>query len=264
MSKQPYAVLIVHGISANDPTAGPRRLMRNVRRLLHGVDGFDDSVEVYTELVQWWKPVQVLQDKVYNSCEKHLGYPKLRKLFTGLLGDAVAYQPGPPSMANDPSLYQVVSDEVTTGLLSLRDRAGDAAPLMIIAHSLGTVIASNYIWDVMNYRFPPVLNGASDLAYLKTLKTFITMGSPLATWSVRYAGGGSPVEVPSWVNLYNHYDVISSLLGPINEAYRQRVLDIHAEIGGLWAWTPATHCGYWGSRHVAQVIADEILDDMEF
>ena len=108
-----------------------------------------------------------------------------------MLGDGVAYQPVPGNA--DP--YDQIHQLVANVLGELDAAAGPDAPLSIIAHSLGAVIASNFVWDAQHGTLPTPT--ASPLGRCETLTNFYTMGSPLAIWGLRYPDFGDPIAVPS-------------------------------------------------------------------
>jgi hypothetical protein len=72
-------------------------------------------------------------------------WPTLRWAVTYFLGDVIAYQIAEGSDAN----YDAIHDRLDEALATLAERAPDA-PLCVIAHSLGTVIASDYFYDLQN------------------------------------------------------------------------------------------------------------------
>jgi hypothetical protein len=120
---------------------------------------------------------------------------------------------------------------VAASLNTLAAAAGPTAPLCLIAHSLGTVIASNYIYDLEKHARKKLIcrrvrNEMDDtpLERGETLASLYTFGSPIALWSLRYPDFGRPIDVPSpklaghhpavpavaeWINFYDEDDVIS-------------------------------------------------------
>jgi len=134
-------------------------------------------------------------------------YPTLRWLVTHYLGDAITYEARP----SDRELYDRVHQIVAAALHELAEEAGENAPLCIIAHSLGSVVISNFMWDLQvaagvhprRAGHEPVAEhvaaelGDTPLERGETLAWLYTLGSPLALWSQRYDEFGEPVAVPS-------------------------------------------------------------------
>jgi hypothetical protein len=211
-----------------------------------------------------------------------LNYPTLRWLIVHFIGDAVSYQ----TTNDDRELYDRVHGRFADTLhdLAVDPECGDDAPLCVISHSLGTVVASNYFYDIQNGG--PDLKlvgnaikariGESPLTRGETLAFFFTLGSPLALWASRFGGFGTPITVPApqlhnhhkgltgkWVNVVSRDDVIAYPLRPLGAQYRARV---HEEkimrVGPRWlSWTPLVHPTYWNDPKVIDtVIAPPLID----
>ena len=159
--------------------------------------------------------------------------------------------------------------------------AGKAAPLCVIAHSLGTIISSNYFYDLSKSRRPGMVSGLvrnvkknTPLENGETLTLFYTLGSPIAIWSLRHVDSGTPIRVPArnlgkhhdelrgeWINFYDHDDVIGYPLRPLNDAYKQSVTkDVPINAGGfLLSWNPLSHTSYWTDDDVTKPIARTLV-----
>ena len=95
----------------------------------------------------------------------------------------------------------VIHGVMAQALHRLALQAGSSAPLSVIAHSLGTVIASNYLYDLSR----PQLVSDEVKAHMddvplergETLVHFFTLGSPLAVWALHHDDFGRPLTVPS-------------------------------------------------------------------
>ena len=205
-------------------------------------------------------------------------YKSLRRFLIDFAADAIAYQPAP----SDRTTYDAVHREVAGRLARLAERAGPRAPLCVIAHSLGTVIASNYLYDLMkrehSFMCPSVraiLNGTA-LERGETFALFVTMGSPIALWSLRFPRFGEPVRLPTaeltrhhpsveatWINVYDPDDVIGYPLRALNSSYLAAVTeDRPVDVGSIFTrWNPLSHVGYWNNGKVADGIA-ESLDEV--
>ncbi len=119
-------------------------------------------------------------------------WPTLRWAVSNFVGDIVAYQVTPNSRV----VYDAVHDRVDQGLRRLAEKAPDA-PLCVIAHSLGSVIASDHFYDLHKGR---VLEpAATPLERGETLTFLYTLGSPIALWMERYGDFSEPVQHPGQV-----------------------------------------------------------------
>jgi hypothetical protein len=268
------AVAIVHGIGRPEPEFADGIMARLAERF-RAATGADGLVLKPV----FWAPV--LQD-AENELWKRLGrggpmdFVKLRRFMVDFAADAIAYQPQP----GEKDIYEAVHKVVAGALRALAGEAGADAPLCFIAHSLGSVIASNYIYDLQTHpkrKIIPVsvrkAMGDSPLERGETLAGFYTLGSPIALWSLRYADFGRPVQVPSpslnklypkaggeWVNFYDQDDVIGYPLKSVNKAYGAAVKEDRAvNVGGLLSsWNPTSHTEYWADRDVIHPIADSL------
>ena len=149
----------------------------------------------------------------------------------------------------------------------LAERAGSGAPLCVLAHSLGSVIASDHLWDLQRERHGASATGrevgATPLERGQTLAGFYTFGSPIALWSLRHRDFGRPIRVPhgEWLNFFDRDDVIASPLKPLNDAYAHAVTeDVEVKVGGALAgWNPLAHTRYWNDRALMRRIATSLV-----
>jgi hypothetical protein len=119
---------------------------------------------------------------------------------------------------------------------------------IIIAHSLGSVIAFDYVMGFREHRLPAGV----------TLHNFVTMGSPIPVFVSAMGHPDSDLTLPpavhQWTNLRSRYDGIAR---PIKPFFRQMPID--EQIVGTGFWPLSAHSGYWRSRQVADLIADSAL-----
>jgi hypothetical protein len=275
----PLAVAFIHGIGRTAPgySARMRRaLTRRFARLI-GAEGAERAL-VFEE-INWTAALEKREDLLWRRLEPEapMRYTGLRQFMIDFAGDAIAYQPAP----SDRTAYDAVHREVAARLTRLAMRAGPRAPLCVVAHSLGTVIASNYFYDLlkrensfMNASVRATLNG-TPLERGDTLSLLVTMGSPIALWSLRFPRYGEPLRFPKtallrhhpslepvWINLYDPDDVIGYPLRPLNAAYHAAVTeDRPVDVGSIFTrWNPLSHMGYWDDGRVAAGIAEALAE----
>jgi hypothetical protein len=252
-----------------------RRLQERVARRL-GPDP-PGAPRVFFKPVHWAKVLQAKEDElsIRLSLGGELGWKRLRGFMVNFAADAIAYQPIPRGR----DAYDEVHALFAGRLRELAEQAGPRAPLCVISHSLGTVIASNFFYDLQTHSGQKPLiaqkvlerMSPSPLANGETLALFYTLGSPLALWSMRYARFGTPLRVPSpklpehypqlsgeWVNFYDRADVIGYPLRELNEEYHAAVSSDRAvRVGSLLRfWNPLSHMEYFEDGDVLEPIAD--------
>lgn len=315
MTHQRLAVTFIHGVEISDPqfaSTATRKLRRAFAR--HAQVDADQALVI--EPTYWAPELQTIQDELFRRCfgtsregfftrltewvtainagsatrlllltatgvlrrvpgVGELHYPTLRWLVTQFLGDAVAYQITP----SDRELYDRIHARVAEAVQRLAEQAGATAPLCVIAHSLGTVIASNYFYDLeVQYQgqrrklVSPAVSKriSSPLERGETLAFMYTLGSPIALWTQRFPNFGVPLTVPApalprhhktlageWVNFYSRDDLIAYPLRTLSPAYRKQVTEDRPVLVGPW-WasrTPLSHLSYWNDEAVIDPIA---------
>jgi hypothetical protein len=277
------AVAVVHGIGMQKPDFAAKFQEKLTRQFAQELkrEVQDPTSEILIKPVHWAPALQDLEDELWKRLKQSsdLHHIKLRKFLVDFAADAFAYQP----ILKDRTIYDSIHTIFAEVLRSLAAEAGGKAPLCVVAHSLGTVIASNYFYDLQKGTdrvWEPVGNQIGDTPPFDRLRTplecgetfshFYTLGSPIAIWSLRYADFGVPITVPSpklsehhprlegeWVNFYDEDDVCGFPLKTLNRQYEERVkADMRVNVGGLLTrWNPASHLGYWEDDDVVRPIA---------
>jgi hypothetical protein len=134
------------------------------------------------------------------------------------MGDVVAYSklPYPPDKYGE---IQARFAQSITRLSQAVQRAGSSwAHVTVIAHSLGTVIASDGVYTLQRAGTFP--------ANLRFTNLF-TLGSPIALFGLRYGleRFTKPLRPAVWVNFSYPQDIIGSHLKPLNDAYAEAITD---------------------------------------
>ena len=279
----PVAVLFIHGIGRTEPgySEPMRRTVAgevdDLTRQAASERGPLPGPSVVFEEVNWSAALQNREDRLYERLDQAgpLRWGRLRHFMVDFAADAIAYQPAP----SDRSAYDAVHLEVARALARLAERAGPRAPLAVVAHSLGTVIASNYLYDLAKPRdsfLAPEVRAAIGPAPLErgeTLSLLVTLGSPIALWSLRYPRFGTPIAFPPrrlarhhpglaarWINVYDPDDVIGYPLRELNPRYRSVVTEDRPVSTGSWltGGTPLSHVAYWNDSALAVAIARDL------
>ncbi len=205
-------------------------------------------------------------------------FPTLRWLIVHYLGDAISYQSGG---GGDRNHYARVQAVLAHALHQLAVEAGRDAPLCVLGHSLGSVVASDFLADLQSagdgtHDLPLVVT--EELAHTamergETLGWFYTLGSPLALWAQRHVDFGDPLTVPhpafgllhpeqrgEWVNVWDPDDVIASPLRGLSDRWAAAVReDREVSVGPWWlGWTPLAHPYYWNDHRVVTPIATQL------
>jgi hypothetical protein len=132
----------------------------------------------------------------------------------------------------------------------------DANQAIIVAHSLGSVIAFDYI---MGFRKQYSLqNLKKDI----TIKSFITLGSPIPLFTSAMGHPDSDMKLPSqvekWVNILSPRDGVARYMKPFF-----RNIPIHEYEVSTGLFPIQAHTGYWKDDLTAEIIALEILSALK-
>lgn len=268
MSQQ-LAVIVIHGLGAQEQNFADHFIDRLKKRYTAVTGESDPGRHLVFKPIYWAKLLEDKEDELQRKLfQPHaVRYKWLRQIVIHYLADAVAYQP----LENHNQIYNEINGTISRALQSLSAEIGGEAPLCVISHSLGTVIASNFFYDLQYSSTsackpePSSSSMASPLERGETLSLFYSCGTTLPLWSLRYSGFDRPIHVPTeqmrnnapnvtgeWINFYDKDDILGYPLRPIHEAYANAVReDIKVSVGNwLTGWNPFSHNGYFDSGKV--------------
>jgi hypothetical protein len=227
------AVAVVHGVGKQDPAFAKAMIAELAARFARErIAGRSPPADDLVATPVYWAPV--LQDREVALWQRLGGgreadFASLRRFLADFAADGIAYQPLP----QERNAYDAIHAVFAEALGALARAAGTRAPLVVIAHSLGSVIASNYIYDLQDPGgkglIPPSVRA-------KMGNTALERGF----WSLRYHDFGKPIAVPApglsghhprlaalgeWLNFYDEDDVLAYPLRVLNPAYEAVVTD---------------------------------------
>jgi hypothetical protein len=264
MTKE-LAIVVVHGMGAQEVGfAGPMIAEINDRVAAAG----KDPEVIAWQSIYWQDILHARQERYLKEAKRknELDAIRLRRFVVNALGDAGAYQ----DVTSGHHTYQRIHQRVAEGVRELgqREIQPDSTPLIVLAHSLGGHIMSNYVWDQQKH--PGA--GLSPFEQMKTLSGMITFGCniPLFTFAFDEV---QPIEFPppslpphlhqkaKWLNFFDPDDVLGYPLKCINEAYAKVVSkDIAVNVGGiLTSWNPGSHSGYWTDDDFTRLVTRYLL-----
>ena len=279
---QKIALLLIHGIGKQDENYAheiiyelKKHFSGNLKKL--GVK--NPAAELVIEDVYWAPVIQKSEDKLWRLLKKGgtMNFVNLRRLMIDFAGDSLAYQKN----NDDRKIYDGVHRIIAQSIDKLSFIAGENAPLSVMAHGIGSVMMSNYFWDLQNDENDENLISDDVRKYIdtspiqrgETFCKFFSLGSPLSLWSLRHKEFGKPISVPSpmfgkhypdvrgeWVNYYDKDDIIGYPIKPINSEYEKVVSrDVEINVGNIWSsWNPASHMGYWNDDDVIIPVAQSL------
>src|SRR5699024_4441895 len=270
---QKIAVAIIHGMG-NQQEGYSKKTVSKIKKSFAKRMGYfveNPGDQLVIESILWAPIFEPKETELYDNTvgKNQLHLKKARRFIISYLGDAIAYQPVETVMQN----YERVHDKIGRDLHELSQRVGAKAPLCVISHSLGAIIASNYFYD-LQYKLQKidcVVNRLSPLERGDTLTLFYTLGTTLPLWSLRYDDFTRPIHIPSsklqdyypnlhgeWINFYNRNDVLGFPLKTVNQSYATAVTeDREVKVGNLFTkWNPLSHRDYLTDKLVIDPVVE--------
>lgn len=263
------AILVVHGMGTQKDEHFADDMIDEVNQKVKDIGS--DPNDIAWRPGFWASVTQPHENKLWDALSKggNLDCTKIRKFVINNLGDAVAYQREPGSSSD---VYQQIHAVIHGHLVELRHIAGDKdVPLIVMGHSLGSYIMSNYIWD-QNQNTQAAISGTTPFERMETLAGFITFGSNIALFSLAlptYEGIRFPPDTlaeplrsaAQWNNYYDPEDVLGYPIKPLCPDYQNnpQIEDHLIEVGNIFtSWNLLSHEGYWTDDDFTEPVGDQI------
>jgi hypothetical protein len=256
-------ILVIHGMG-NPEEHFADGLVRRLKKRL----GVAEADIAFSSC--FWSPIlQDHQDVVWERLllSNAMDAKAIRKWVVSALGDPALYLSG--FFKNGQPIYSNIHQCVRNSLAELEAelRDSDAKPLMILAHSLGSVIISNYIWDEQTGQGI----GRTAFERTQTLTSFITYGSTIPLFippvqNIKCIKFPDPnldatyKNVAQWINIFDPDDVLGY---PLNDVWtdRQGTMIKDTTINaGLWpaSETPLAHTFYHQDDDFLSIVIEQI------
>ena len=277
MSKK-LGILTIHGMG-NQKSNYAQSMIREIHKRVFGRSKTRIESDIVWESAFWADTIQGKQDELWTELSKNpnMSYTKLRQFVISAFGDAVAYQHVPSKASARDDYYTQFHAKINASLKRLRQALGETdKPLVVIAHSLGSVIVSNYIWDAQKSLAPSEFTQTS-FERMETLAGMVTFGSTIPLFSLaynrpenfRFPPDGLSAYFPErshddivhstrWLNFFDADDILGYPINPMGDSYGC-VEDIEINVGGwLTSWNPLSHTAYWTDDDFAIPVANLI------
>jgi hypothetical protein len=260
MARQ-IAVAVIHGVGSQaqkqPPTSDGRTFSDRLYRKLRGQLGrrtLNQNV-VWREI--FWADILAERQQAYlRAISSQVRTSRARELLVENFADALAF-------SRQGDAYNRLTERIRTVIGELREDCDDGTPLVLLGHSFGGRILSNYIWDLQQGYF----RYSNPFENLQTVARFITFGCNLPLFSfafppeevvpIAFPGTALPKELvaePWWTNYFDRDDLLAYPIAPIGPLYREledngELRDIPVNVGGLFtSWNTLSHDAYWRSR----------------
>ena len=167
------AIAVSHGMGSEDQFFSVELKHRITEEYVNFEEGRMEEDLIFQEL-HWGDLIKEQQQSLLKrvNYKKDLTYMNLRELFVDYVGATLAYRK---------SLYEIIQNRVKDNLSQLCSHKRvdpDNTPLVILAHSFGSVIMSDYIYDLQKKQAETTdgkLAGISNLEQFRTLARWSSM-----------------------------------------------------------------------------------------
>ncbi len=282
MASHKLAVIVIHGMGSQhkpqgQPASTTPTFSKGLKRRVSNRVGADMSHVIWHEVV-WAQILQGRQKDYLKKINRSLGYDKLREFVVCNLSDAASYRPTPD---DGDKIYEAIHEKIKNVMGVAKHQVGPDGPVLILAHSLGGHIMSNYIYDMQGHMRPggglPVHQ--TDVENMKTVAGFVTFGCNIPIFLFAYPESDIfPIMAPNgalpaalqfptwWYNYYDKHDVLGFPLGKSAPRYKQlsdsgALKDKPINAGKIFtSWNPFSHNGYWTDRDLYAPVADRIKE----
>jgi hypothetical protein len=233
----------------------------------------------------WWASILSNEERqiIERTRQGNLNFINtLRPFVVNYLADVIAYQKTfekkdyvekNKGVYGDRGIYHIIQALISSSIKELKNKIGSEKPIIMIGHSLGSVMLLNYLHDVEKSESK---KEERDWDYEDkfNLAGLITMGCPLALWLLRYKEFGKAIRFPlestrpefyqtaKWINYYDKDDILAYPLKELNDTYRALncLEDIQVNAGSVMeSWNPLSHNGYFRNFGIMEETANYLL-----
>ncbi len=265
MSHFKMAVVIIHGMGSqftgtplpSSAVTFSRDLHKQVGRFV----GPDLNRVAWREIV-WAHVLQPRQNRYLRKIKRRTGYDDVREFVVHNLSDAASYR---KTQDGSDKTYEAIHAEIDRVMEDVRTQVGDRAPVLLLAHSLGGHIMSNYIYDLQSHlRHTGQTLHNTPVRNMQTVAGIMTFGCNIPIFLFAYPQNLiKPIDPPNselphalkprtwWYNFFDKHDVLGYPLRDCAPAYDQleannELRDVSINSGNIFtSWNPLSHNGYW-------------------
>jgi hypothetical protein len=255
-----FGVLTIHGMGNQRPDYDSA-LKRNIYQHLNE----EIIADLRFKSIWYHGDFQERQGRVWQdmlNSNNPLDQQSLRKFFLYFFSDAATSEIRPDE---ESSTYKRIQRTILREINALRVELEDQdRPVVIMAHSLGCQIISNYIWDAQHGIGIWKDQAPTAFQKLTTARLMITSGCNIPLFVsglARIEAIEKPNEQFTWHNFYDRDDILGWPLKPLSKGFHnsyEQVVTKDREINT--GWTPFGHSDYWEDDSFIKPVAALIKD----
>lgn len=258
------ALITVHGMGEIDNTYY-KELEKNLKNSL-GNEWEKISFNPVNYAHVFQKSQESLWQKMLAEPKNDLDLTKFRKFFLYSFSDAASLE---HSIHRDKTLYFKVQKEIENTLeLAYQELINlPNKPVILVAHSLGCQVISNYLWDTQK-KLNLFSNRANidpdkeDFLRLKTCENLVTTGCNIPIFTAGLKDRkcfDKPNHLFKWENFYDPDDILGWPIKQLGDGYHEMVEDHSINAGGFFtSWNIFSHQNYWGDDDIANSLTKTI------
>lgn len=243
----------------------------------------DDWSRIHTDTILCQGHLQPNLERVFEAMQKRdMDYLRARKFMLYGLAEASAqmadiHQRGGNYDKTQQAIYQTFERAAKA--------TSDNAPVILLSHSIGCCILSNYLWDAQRATInhgiwrdggpKGVHKGSAKDLFLrgKTIAHWYTLGASNPLWTAGMARDQIQAVTSDtrgynfrWKNFYHPDDLFGWPLKPLSPSYNQAVYrDFETRPLADWSaasWGPqlVSHDGYWQSEMVLRNLVEDVTE----
>ena len=264
---QKVALIVVHGMGDRDK----KYYLKFEERIKDEIDEIWE--DVIFRPIYYQDILQASQEKIFNEMRPHIDWKKPRKFLLYSFSDAASLE---HKKDIEGSPYTKTQEIIRGELLKIYESCDDSIPVVMFAHSLGSQVISNYIWDAQQEQanYGVWQNSTADpndpvdcFLRLQSLVRFYTTGCNIPIFVAGHkeiVAIDKPHKEFKWYNFFDEDDILGWPLRPLSTSYDDLVTDISVDVGGgifgftLKSWNPLSHGEYWADSVIIGHIAEEL------
>lgn len=255
------AFLSLHGMGSQTEKEGDAFIINTLTKLKKKYP----KTDFWGKDIYYQHLLEGAEENYWDKASKNykLKWKSLRKFMIYNFADAASLEHGVQRPKN--SSYKAIQKTIAQALLETHRQLGAGVKIIIVAHSLGSQVFSNYLWDAeksLNYfsnKDDSLSEEEQQVIRLKRPSELITVGSNIALFKAglkKAQNFDRPHSAFQWINLFDASDPLGFPLRPLDESYDVAwVQDRIIQAGNLLQrWNPASHIHYWKSADLEKQI----------